>query len=299
MNLTIMSGTPRRTITSRSRDMKYCRPWLSILVMAGFAGLALFILFDKDSALSAAEAHAAVFEPGSESALQEAGESTKFSHRLVAHSRLRCQACHREDNSPRTNWLGHRPCSSCHSQTFAALKGSICTVCHASVEPKTPPVKSLPSLKSFSVKFEHGRHTSVACATCHKAASRGVALSIPTGSNAHATCFQCHGPASTRKESFSCSLCHQPGRFTRPSISAKAFKANFSHGDHTARSKLSCNECHRVSSAVSNTMTHPLTAMHQAAGRSESCQSCHNNQRAFGENFSDCKRCHRGPTFRS
>jgi hypothetical protein len=29
-----------------------------------------------------------------------------------------------------------------------------------------------------------------------------------------------------------------------------------------------------------------------------SCRNCHNNKRAFGEEFASCKRCHQGQTFR-
>jgi hypothetical protein len=39
--------------------------------------------------------------------------------------------------------------------------------------------------------------------------------------------------------------------------------------------------------------------MHFASTRTQSCASCHNNSRAFGgTDFSDCKRCHEGSTFR-
>jgi hypothetical protein len=33
------------------------------------------------------------------------------------------------------------------------------------------------------------------------------------------------------------------------------------------------------------------------AGR-QSCASCHNNRRAFGEDFTQCRRCHEARTFR-
>jgi c(7)-type cytochrome triheme protein len=167
---------------------------------------------------------------------------------------------------------GHRPCAACHSQKFAALSGPICTVCH----------------------------TSAACTTCHKPASRGAALSIPSGATAHATCYQCHTSRTQAdgRDLSSCGICHAPGRNERVSMSAKAYRVNFSHAEH--RQKLNCSNCHRAKSgAPQDQMTQPVPAMHHGSAQAQSCKSCHNNQRAFGgDDFSDCKRCHQGQTFR-
>lgn len=228
---------------------------------------------------------------------------SRFSHTSSAHGRLRCSACHRrEDNASKAIWLGHRPCSSCHSQKFAGLKDQICTVCHATPEPTSPDTRSFAGLKSFNARFDHARHPNVACATCHKPSSRGVALSIPSGPGAHTTCFQCHSPGASAegRDLSSCDVCHTAGRHVRATILAKAYKLNFSHSEHVARAKLNCNECHRARSGLpSSQMTMPLPAMHRASGQSQSCAGCHNDKRAFGgDDFSDCKRCHQGPTFR-
>ena len=229
---------------------------------------------------------------------------SRFSHASSAHGRLRCSACHRrEDNSAGTIWLGHRPCSSCHSQKFASLKDQICSICHATTEPKSAETRSFAGLKSFSARFDHARHANVGCDTCHNPSNRGVALSIPGGPGAHATCFKCHssGAAGNARDLSSCDVCHTAGRHARATILAKAYKLNFSHAEHAARGKLNCNDCHRVvSSGVSSSqMTRPLAAMHRASAQTSSCASCHNDKRAFGGgDFSDCKRCHKGPTFR-
>ena len=45
----------------------------------------------------------------------------------------------------------------------------------------------------------------------------------------------------------------------------------------------------------------PFTAAQASAGRTtyqERCSSCHNNKRAFGEDFTQCKRCHEQRTFK-
>lgn len=252
------------------------------------------------SALSAA------LEPESAMTMeQEAGpDYSDFAHSSSAHARLRCTVCHRRGNeSPQTIRPGHRPCSSCHSEKFASMKGPICTVCHTNSEPKGPELKSFSGLKSFNMKFNHARHANAGCATCHKPMNRSVALSIPAGKSAHSTCNQCHGFGAQKggRDLASCDVCHQPGKYQRLPVFGKAYKIRFSHAEHGSRQKLSCSDCHRVKVGVPprRQMTGPLPAMHRASEGGQSCMSCHNNKRAFGgDDFSDCKRCHQGSTFR-
>ena len=278
------------------------RRLLSLLVLAlSCMGIGLGLIGGRQSAVLSADAKANTFGTGGHP--PSSVEDPRFSHKSSAHTRLRCSACHRrEENSPKSLWLGHRPCSSCHSQKFASLKDPICTTCHATAEPKSAEIRSFAGLKSFSARFDHGRHANVGCGTCHKPASRGVALSIPVGPGAHATCFQCHsaGASGQGRDLASCDVCHTPGRDVRATIQAKAYKLNFRHAEHATRNKLNCNDCHQVRSGVtSSRMTRPFPSMHRAAASTQSCASCHNDKRAFGgDDFSDCKRCHQGPTFR-
>ena len=283
------------------------RRLLSLLVLAlACAGVALGLISGPESAVFSTDVHAKTNWTGGHSMaepLSSGEESSRFSHSSSAHTRLRCSACHRrEENSPKSLWLGHRPCSSCHSQKFASLKDPICTTCHTTAEPRSAEIKSFAGSKSFSAGFDHTRHANVGCGTCHKPASRGVALSIPGGPGAHSTCFQCHssGASAQSRDLSSCNVCHSPGRHARATILAKAYKLNFSHAEHGGRNKLNCNDCHRVrSGAGSSQMTRPQPAMHRAASSTQSCATCHNDKRAFGgDDFSDCKRCHQGPTFR-
>ena len=302
-----MPGTPaRKSSASFSREQPSGRRLLSLLVTAiACAAVGLGVISEPKPPLSSPDAQARSLWTGVRSAEPPASveDFSRFSHTSSAHTRLGCSSCHRRDSNPaRAIWLGHRPCSSCHSQKFASLKDQICVVCHATAEPKGPEIKSLAGLKSFSARFDHARHSTAGCATCHKAASRGVALSIPGGPAAHSTCFQCHssGTSAEGRDLSSCDTCHVSGRHERATIFAKAFKLNFSHAVHGAKNKLNCNDCHRASSGASaGQMTRPFPAMHRASAVTQSCASCHNNKRAFGgDDFSDCKRCHQGPTFR-
>ncbi|MEO8574219.1 MAG: cytochrome c3 family protein, partial [Pyrinomonadaceae bacterium] len=225
---------------------------------------------------------------------------SKFPHGTAQHTRLPCLVCHvRSDNSAAPKMPGHIPCSSCHAQQFAEGNSSpICSICHTATD-----VKRFPALRSFNAVFDHGKHLrQTNCATCHKPSSRGVALSIPSRTSAHVTCFQCHGPQTMAggKNIGSCSTCHQNGSLRRTPETAKGFRVNFSHSEH-ARKGLSCSECHTVRPGAGrgSQVTAPIASMHFAAGGVKSCAACHNDQRAFGaDNFTNCRRCHEGKTFR-
>ena len=227
-------------------------------------------------------------------------ELAKFTHWNDYHSQLSCLICHRRDTNASTIGFpgkdGHTPCIGCHTQQFEDQNSPICTICHTNAE--TSAMKGFPPLRSFGVRFDHLKHVRHAnCATCHKRTGTGVALSIPSGQNAHATCFQCHSSNANHNMS-SCSVCHQPGgpRGTA-SVFAAAFKKNFSHARHKA---MNCSACHSIrrSGSRGDQVSAPVARMHFPPSNVKSCASCHNDKRAFGgDDFSDCKRCHLANTF--
>lgn len=301
-----------KSLTSNSRrGRSWWRRSFSLLIfILACAGFALTLLFDSN--ISASKANAGKTSPVREGIepfeMQTAtGDFSKFSHALPMHSRLPCLLCHRrETNSPQPKRPGHTPCSGCHTQQFSDSGSPICTICHTDVQ--SGAVKPFPPLRSFSVKFDHARHVGAgqsraACATCHKTDRRGVALSIPAGLGAHATCFQCHSPRAQAngRDISSCATCHSLGGFSRTPAWARAYRVNFSHMDHVQRRGLSCVECHNIRAGASQgrQVTAPTPLMHHASARAMSCASCHNDKRAFGiTNFANCKRCHEGTTFR-
>src|SRR5688500_14716885 len=281
----------------RNRIYLGTRPlrWTTLFVLA--AAVPAFIFLSLLPTLSSAE------NPDV-STIEPAGPGTqdysRFRHGTPQHTRMPCLVCHiRADNRAAPKMPGHIPCSSCHAQQFAEGNSNpICTICHTATD-----VKRFPPLRSFNAVFDHARHVrQTNCATCHKPTARGVALSIPSRTNAHTTCFQCHGPQAVvgGKNIGSCSTCHQPGRHVRTPETAKAFAVNFSHAEH-ARKNLSCSECHTVRAGLRRGMqvSSPAASMHFARSGVSSCAACHNNRRAFGGNdFADCKRCHEGSTFK-
>jgi Cytochrome c7 and related cytochrome c len=235
---------------------------------------------------------------------------SQFKHDNPQHARLPCLLCHRrETNTAQPTLPGksnHEPCTGCHAQQFRDSTNPICTICHTNVQAGT--VKPFPALQSFNVKFDHGSHLSVGttCATCHRLNRRGIALSIPSGLNAHTICFRCHTPDAKPNESNgrnlgSCSTCHQLGRHVWSKEHATAFRLGFSHRSHGASENLRCNVCHGVMSGqpIGQQVTSPLSLNHHAPARALSCMTCHNGQRAFGgDDFSVCTRCHEGSSWR-
>ena len=228
---------------------------------------------------------------------------SKFGHTNPQHARLPCLLCHkREDNSPRPKLSGHTPCSGCHSQEFANSSSPVCAICHTNAQ--TGALKNFPRMRSFNVRFDHATHARgraaprQSCAACHRPERRGVSLSIPSGFDAHSTCFRCHAPQAQAggRDISSCGTCHRVGSYARTPENASAYRVNFEHSKHTSKG-LSCADCHtvRAGAARGRQVTAPVALMHHAPAGARSCASCHDDRRAFGgDDFRDCTRCHEG-----
>lgn len=272
-----------------------------VVLIVGCLLLTVVIVFDSN-------AETGVNDSAGESSASETLENqtqdySQFWHSNPTHARMPCLLCHkRDDNSAAPKFAGHVTCSGCHAQQFADSASQICTICHT--DGQTGAMKRFPGLRGFNVRFDHARHLrQTNCAACHKPSRRGVALSIPSGLGAHTTCYQCHGPRTEigGQNIGSCGTCHQPGRPTRNSDWAPAFAKSFSHAKHRGVGKLNCASCHtvRVGMPRGRQVSSPAVSMHFASGRIQSCATCHDNKRAFGGlDFADCKRCHRGTSFK-
>ena len=230
------------------------------------------------------------------------GDYSRFIHSNESHSRLPCLLCHRrDDNSAQMRFPGktdHLPCAGCHTAQFADKSSPICSICHSNAE--TGAMKRFPGLRSFTVRFNHAKHTRTNCATCHQASGRGgVGRSIPDRTAAHTTCFRCHSSKAPFALS-SCGTCHTPGRLSRTSEWSVAYRKSFNHAEHLAKN-MNCATCHTVKAGTARgrQVSNPLVSMHFAPARLQSCGGCHNGKRAFGpDDFSNCKRCHNPKTFK-
>jgi hypothetical protein len=245
---------------------------------------------------------------------------SKFSHsyprdHAALSGRWSCSICHtRRDNSLEPKFPEHKDCIGCHQTQFTTPGSPLCGICHQpeGLNQQNPPLRKFPALKSFNAEFDHAQHTTGAaearaaqgCVACHAPARRGIAKTIPAGLGAHQTCYQCHTPGrqSGGVDISACGACHGPGRYARTSTQARSFSLGFSHLTHGARQNLNCESCHVVArrgAAQGRQVSSTFPAQHFPRTRAQSCASCHNGQRTFGENnFNDCKRCHAGQTFR-
>jgi c(7)-type cytochrome triheme protein len=323
--MTIDSKTKSETMASPlTRDGgANRRRALSLVVLLLFSACALMTLFAGDRA--AAVTNEAASGRASESLeailfTHAAQDYSRFSHSYPgAHAALSgrwsCAICHtRRDNSLEPAFPQHKDCISCHQTQFTTPNSPLCSICHQTegLGQQNPPLKKFPGLRSFNAEFDHAQHTTglaearsaQGCATCHAPARRGVAKTIPAGLGAHQTCYQCHTPnrQSRGTDISSCGACHAPGRYGPTSTAARSFRIGFSHADHGPRQNLNCNACHNVGARglpQGRQVTSTFPAQHFPTTRAQSCMSCHNGQRTFGEtNFNDCKRCHTGQTFR-
>lgn len=209
-----------------------------------------------------------------------------FKHHEGRHKTIPCLLCHdRKDESSKPQLALHERCAGCHTQQFKDASHPICLTCHT--KSGSSEVKAFPKIQSFDVQFNHSAHfKETNCSTCHK--NSGDGMTVPNGSNAHATCFQCHTSDKIvgEKNIGSCSTCHQEGTPTHFTDTVKTIGFNFNHSKHNG---LNCQSCHNPSS--DNKMSVINVSMH--SGETNSCTTCHNGQKAFGANqFSDCRRCH-------
>ena len=264
------------------------------------------------------------FDPFTLSAALPSQDYSRFSHSTPREhadlmGRSNCGSCHRRNDSSATpRFPVHKDCIGCHLVQFtthASSDNPMCTICHArdSLNSPNPPTKTFPGLISFNAKFDHAQHLlgqegarpGNGCAACHTPANRGVAQTIPARLSAHQTCYQCHSPGKQAGNFSSCGSCHEFGRYSRTPIAARSYRVGFSHADHNARKRMNCDSCHRVKAQglrQRQQVSSILPAQHYANPRAQTCKTCHNGKRTFGDTgpgFTDCVRCHKGMNFKT
>ena len=209
------------------------------------------------------------------------------------HSRVGCNECHNAQGGNEMSALtiamhNREPnsCATCHNEkrAFGANDFTDCRRCHQEVS----------GTRSFGVRFSHSVHGKINCAKCHKQGVRGVNFTVPNSESAHKTCFECHSPTKGGASFTSgrCFTCHQPGNGNNISPSPQFIRGNFSHTKHGF---LDCSSCHTI---AGGNMTAPAVIMHKPSKAAMKCATCHDNQGAFGEDFTNCKRCHTGNNFK-
>lgn len=250
------------------------------------------------------------------------GDYSKFSHSSPREhadlmDRKNCGSCHRRGGGLAPTWPLHKDCTGCHMVQFtAANRGTdmnpICTICHTreGLNSSNPPTKGFSGLRSFRAEFDHAQHLlgkenakpSTGCVSCHIPARGGVAQSIPAHLNAHQVCYDCHSPGKQANDLSSCGVCHSLGTYSPTSTNAASYRVSFSHADHSGRARLACMACHNIKQRglpQTRQVSSISPVEHFASARAQSCLTCHNGRRSFGDaDTHDCKRCHKREGFR-
>ena len=315
-DVTDLNAQPVSATNTRIDEAMRCfrLPALSFLISLGL--LVMIVLVECVSALTATS------KPVHRRAMKPVQKYSRFSHSSPSeHAALtgssNCASCHRRnDGSLEPRFPVHKDCTGCHLVQFTASISSsqenpICTVCHSTndLNASNSSTKKFPGLRSFTAEFDHAQHMQGiesarpvgGCATCHAPSRQGVAKTIPSRLNAHQTCYQCHSPGKQAGKHSSCGSCHRPGLYSPTSIAARAYRMSFSHRDHDQRGRMSCESCHKIRARGlprSRQVSSIFSAQHFPNARAQSCLTCHNAQRTFGDaDTHDCKRCHKGESF--
>ena len=292
---------------------------LAVIVLGSICAVTLFNPRGASGALDEPSA----WRPRDSASFMSAPDYSKFSHSSPREhadlmGRGNCGSCHRRnDSSLELKFPLHKDCTGCHLVQFTASNPSpvnpICTICHKpeALNASSAPLKNFSRLVSFAAAFDHAQHLqgiesarpAKGCAACHASGNRGVAETVPARSFAHQTCYECHSPGRQASKFSSCGACHTLGHYSPTSTAARAYRMGFSHADHGPRERMSCDRCHNLRGRglpQTRQVSSILPAQHYANPRTQSCASCHNDGRVFGDkgpNFDVCKRCHKGPKF--
>jgi hypothetical protein len=199
-----------------------------------------------------------------------------------------CEGCHQEvrgraTGSQRWQRLRPRPPTPAFDTTKALQQSSLAPPPEPRGKGDTPPETSPPAVfvstlaQAPADTFEHARHKSLTCVTCHDVRSNKVVrFEQPRG------CQICHHQAPARSN---CDKCHEPAE--RAALIQASFgvqvqdraprarTVGFSHETHAART---CVACHDV----------PVTL--EPGPAVKSCSACHDDHH---EAAKACAACHR------
>ncbi len=204
-------------------------------------------------------------------------------HSGATHRRAgeQCITCH----APHAARVDASNCQGCHADAarrFPRLRRlqqgfDTTRAMHSALPPRAPATLSkVTARKSAPDSFQHRRHTSLACLTCHDVhSSSRLTFSPPRG------CQICHHQAPDENR---CPSCHTPDEVAGPRArtvtiavrgqSPRPRTVAFRHGSHASRP---CSTCH----------TQPVSL--EIGDSVRTCAGCHDDHHQAGR---DCRGCH-------
>jgi hypothetical protein len=217
--------------------------------------------------------------------------AAKFSHTntnfplLGKHQAVECAKCHKieiREGQKYQHFKGvqYANCTNCHTDVHQNKFGQNCKQCHSESSFQT--IKNTSSFDHSKTGFLlEGKHTNVACASCHK-----TSLTNPLK---HNNCTDCHtdyhkGQFSQKGKSPDCATCHTVKGFSPSNYTLEQHKqSNFDlKGAHEA---VACNECHKKQDVWN------------FRNIGKQCVDCHKNvhQSTLSAKYypeQNCKKCH-------
>jgi Cytochrome c7 and related cytochrome c len=202
--------------------------------------------------------------------------TTAFDHSTTlfplsgAHATVACARCH---TTPTFKVAKFASCANCHQTPHASTVSTACTTCHTSASWKTS-------------KFDHtrtafplvGKHSTVDCASCHKAPPMQA-------KPAAGTCATCHADPHKGEFTADCKSCHSEKGFTG-AVFDHAGVTKFALADGHAN--VACERCH----TGLRTKGVPLAGkVADFRGATTACASCHVDPHK-AELGTACETCH-------
>jgi len=226
------------------------------------------------------------------------------------HTSVTCAGCHKNNVFKGTP----KDCYSCHAGRDAhnGTLGTNCASCHATSGWK--PASFDHNKSAFPLT---GKHTGVACASCHKNnVFKGTpkdCYSCHAGRDAHngtlgTNCAACHATSGWKPATFNhnqsafpltgahasaaCARCHVNNVFK--GTPTNCFACHAGKDAHNGAFGTSCGSCHSTSAWKPASFDHsksafPLTGKHTGVA----CASCHKNG-VYKGTPKDCYSCHAG-----
>ena len=197
--------------------------------------------------------------PASQAQVPQQEDTTKFSH--ARHKGMACTACHSTQNEHGALKITQPAgCQTCH---HAETQQVACVTCHT-----TRPSRSLAVTLNMSVwtapqtrtlGFDHAKHTSLECRTCHTA-ERTL--------NVERTCASCHNQHHTAAAN--CASCHPAVPIAQQTMHPRA----------TTHTSCGASGCHQDPAVQALPPTRNV------------CLACHRDKETHMPG-GDCATCHR------
>jgi cytochrome b subunit of formate dehydrogenase len=225
------------------------------------------------------------------------GQDLKFDHSRDAkfrlegkHESVTCAKCHKATTKDGlldvTSFRAkHGSCSDCHKDPHRGELKAKCSTCH-----------SVQSWRGHDLKFDHsrdakfrleGKHRTVTCVKCHKAAAKDGLLDVTTFRAKHGSCSDCHKDPHRGELTAKCSRCHTAQGWRDKNLT-------FDHGRDT-RYRLEgkhqaarCVKCHK---AAENSGLLDVASF--KIDNPEMCAPCHKHKhKGNGKFVVACDYCH-------